>query len=158
MLPEEQELQRLQIEQAAIEEHVTQAELMLETTRTELAQFQRRYYQTVGKLYVELDALEAASAAEIAAAQPQSEQAQAAASATRERAQRSAEEAGINEKIPDAVIITSELKATYRQACKHMHPDRATSEPERLRRTDFMARVNVAYESGDDITIQKIAR
>ena len=156
MLPEEQELQRLQIEQTAIEEHVTQAELMLETTRTELAQFQRRYYQTVGKLYVELDALEAASAAEIAAAQPQNEHAQAAASATREQAQRSAEEAGISDRIPDAVIITPELKATYRQACKHMHPDRATSEPERLRRTDFMARVNVAYESGDDITIQKL--
>ena len=50
MLPEEQELNRLEGEQAALEEQVTSAELALETTKTETAQFQHRYYQLVGRL------------------------------------------------------------------------------------------------------------
>jgi hypothetical protein len=43
MLPEEQELNRLESEQAELEEQVTSAELMLETSKTEIAQFQHRY-------------------------------------------------------------------------------------------------------------------
>ncbi len=43
MLPEEQELIRLETEQAALEERVTTAELMLETSKIEAAQFQHRY-------------------------------------------------------------------------------------------------------------------
>ena len=49
MLPEEIELSRLDQEQAALEDKVASAELDLETTRTETAQFQQRYYQTIGK-------------------------------------------------------------------------------------------------------------
>ena len=37
-----------------------------------------------------------------------------------------------------------------------MHPDRATSEPERLRRTELMAQVNLAYERGDQQAIEKL--
>lgn len=43
MLPEEQELNRLEAEQAELEEQVTSAELTLETSKTETAQFQLRY-------------------------------------------------------------------------------------------------------------------
>ncbi|KXU92103.1 hypothetical protein CR51_31205 [Caballeronia megalochromosomata] len=42
---------RRQREQAGLEDEVTSAELALETTKAEMAQFQRRYYQTVGRLY-----------------------------------------------------------------------------------------------------------
>ena len=59
MLPEEQELARLEAEQTTLEEQVTSAELALETTKTETAQFQHRYYQTVGRLYAQLDELDA---------------------------------------------------------------------------------------------------
>ena len=52
MLPEEQELIRLEAEQAALEEQVTTAELTLETSKTEIAQFQHRYHQTVGRLLI----------------------------------------------------------------------------------------------------------
>jgi hypothetical protein len=37
-----------------------------------------------------------------------------------------------------------------------MHPDRATTESERLRRTALMAEVNRAYEMGDLKTIEKL--
>ncbi len=55
MLPEEQELERLEVEQAELEEQVTTAELELETLKIELAQFQYRYYEGPGRLYAELD-------------------------------------------------------------------------------------------------------
>ena len=48
MLPEEQELTRLETEQAGLEDQVTSTELALETSKTETAQFQHRYHQTVG--------------------------------------------------------------------------------------------------------------
>jgi len=51
LLPEEQELTRLESEQASLEEQVVSAELVLETIRNETAAFQRRYYRTVGHLY-----------------------------------------------------------------------------------------------------------
>jgi len=43
MLPEDQELNRLESEQAALDEQVTTAELTLETSKIEAAQFQHRY-------------------------------------------------------------------------------------------------------------------
>ena len=57
MLPEEQELNRLESEQATLEDQVATAELTLETLKVETAQFQHHYYQIVGRLYVELDRL-----------------------------------------------------------------------------------------------------
>ena len=58
MLPEEQELARLEAQQADLSEQVTLAELALETTKADTARFQHRYYQTVGRLYAQLDQLE----------------------------------------------------------------------------------------------------
>lgn len=59
MLPEESELARLETEQAQLKEQVTSVELILETTKTETARFQHRYYRAVGRLYVQLDELDA---------------------------------------------------------------------------------------------------
>lgn len=57
MLPEEQELNRLEGEQAILEDQVANAELTLETLKIETALFQHHYYQTVGRFFVELDQL-----------------------------------------------------------------------------------------------------
>ena len=43
MLPEEQELNRLENEQATLEDQVATAELTLETLKVETAQFQHHY-------------------------------------------------------------------------------------------------------------------
>ncbi|MDO8892619.1 MAG: J domain-containing protein [Sulfurimicrobium sp.] len=157
MLPEEQELTRLEGEQAALEEQVTSAELALETAKTETAQFQHRYYQTVGRLYAQLDELDAQIANAHVAQSPDDVAAQAHAQAAQEQARKSAEEAGLIEAQPaPPPEITPELKLAYRQAAKLMHPDRATTEPERLRRTSLMAQVNRAYEIGDQAAIEKL--
>ncbi len=157
MLPEEQELARLEAEQAALEEQVTSAELTLETGKTETAQFQHRYHQTVGRLFAQLDELDALIARVQAGLSPDDAAAQAHAQAAEQQAKVSAEEAGLIEAQPTPTpVITPELKLAFKKAAMLMHPDRATSEPERLRRTELMAQVNLAYERGDQQAIEKL--
>jgi hypothetical protein len=156
MLPEEQELARLEGEQAELEEEVASAELTLETARTEIGQFQRRYYLTVGRLYAELDDLEAQIACAQAARRPTDAFAQTRANEARQHAEKSAAEAGLIEMQQASVEITPNLKRTYRAAAKLMHPDRATTDAERKRRTVMMAQVNLAYERGDQEAIEKL--
>lgn len=159
MLPEEQELSRLDTEQAELEERVTSAELTLETSKTEIAQFQHRYHQTVGWLYAQLDELDAQISRVQAGLSPDDAAAQAQAQAAEQQAKASAEEAGLIEAQPTPPpVITPELKLAFRQAAKLMHPDRATTEPERLRRTVLMAQVNLAYERGNQQAIEKLIK
>jgi hypothetical protein len=157
MLPEEHELARLEGEQVELEELVTSAELELETTKTETTQFQHRYYQTVGRLYAQLDELDAQIANVLAEQSPENAALLADAQAAQDQARRSAKEAGVIEAVPTpAPVITPELKLAYRQAAKLMHPDRATTDEERKRRNVLMALVNRAYESGDQKAIEKL--
>ena len=156
MLPEESELLRLEAEQTALEDQVTGAELALETVKSEALRFQHRYYQTVGRLYAELDYLDARIARELAEQAPRDEDAQVKADAAQEQARKSAEEAGLVKSQSMPPVITAELKYAYRQAAKLMHPDRATTDSERLRRNVLMAQVNQAYELGDQATIEKM--
>jgi hypothetical protein len=157
MLPEEQELNRLESEQAILEDQVASDELTLETLKAESAQFEYHYYQTVGLLYVELDRLIAQIARAEAGLDLDNAKAQAEAEAAEEQARKTAEEAGVVEKQPPPPPeITPELKQTFRQAAKLMHPDRATTDAERDRRNIIMAKVNVAYAKGDQAAIEKL--
>jgi hypothetical protein len=157
MLPEEQELARLESEQGQLEESVTSAELQLETTKVELARFQHHYYQTVGRLYAELDEIEARIAGKLADASPEDESAQERAEAAQEKARKSAEEAGLAEKMPPPPPeITPELKRAFKKAAFLMHPDRATTDQEKFRRHEMMVKLNLAYKSGDQSAIEKL--
>lgn len=157
MLPEQQELNRILVQQSDLEEIVVSSELALETDKTEIARFQYRYYQTVGVLYAKLDELEAFLARLKAGKFPDNAEADANAEAAETRAKSSAEEAGLIEgQESQPPEITDEIKLIYKKAAKLLHPDRASTEDERLRRTEFMARVNVAYERGDQNAIENI--
>ncbi len=156
MLPEEQELKRLESEEAELEEQVTSAELALETLKTEMTQFHYRYYRLVGYLYVEMDELDAQISSEEAERYPDNIEIQKQARAAEQQAQRSAEEAGLTESQVPPVEITAAIKQAYRKATKLMHPDRATHDIERERRTIMMARVNRAYEAGDLAAIEQL--
>jgi hypothetical protein len=157
MLPEERELARLEREQVELEEHVIQAELALETCKTETAQFQHRYYLTVGCLYAQLDDLDAQIAMLQAQQNPGDSTVREFAWSAEQRAKRSAAEAGLIESQPvPPQALTADIKQAYRRAARLMHPDRATSDAERQRRTDLMVQVNRAYESGDQRTIERL--
>jgi hypothetical protein len=157
MLPEEKELARLEAEQAELKEQLTSAELELETIKTETARFQHRYYQTVGRLYAQLDEIDAQIANAQLEQAPNDATLKAHAQATKQKAKRSAEEAGfIKEQPKPPTVIAPGLKQAYRQAVKLMHPDLAITEQERQRRTKLMALVNLAYERGDQRAIEKL--
>ncbi len=153
----DQELIRLVSDQAELAEQVVSAELELETVKTETAQFQRRYYEMVGRLYAQLDELDAQIANAQAGLSPDDAAAQVHAQAAQEQARKSAEEAGLIEaQPPPPLVITPQLKQAFRRAAMMMHPDRATTEPERLRRHGLMIKVNLAYERGDQQGIEKL--
>ncbi|MDP1678809.1 MAG: J domain-containing protein, partial [Candidatus Nitrotoga sp.] len=57
---------------------------------------------------------------------------------------------------PPPLVITPQLKQAFRRAAMMMHPDRATTEPERLRRHGLMIKVNLAYERGDQQAIENL--
>lgn len=157
MLPEEKELFRLEGVQTQLETQVASAELDLETNKAETMLFQQRYYQTVGRLYAQLDELDAQIAFARLNRSPDDFTARAKAQLAEEEARKSAEEAGLVEASPTPPLpITPELKQAYRQAARLMHPDRATTDPERLRRTAMMAAVNRAYECGNQREIEKL--
>ena len=157
MLPEEQELQRLENDQGELEEQVATNEFELETLKIELSQFQYRYYQGPGRLYAELDDWDARIAMVEAGKHPDDIEAQIKAKAAQEQARRSAEEAGVIEKsTAPPPEITPETKQAFRKAAKLMHPDRATTDEERVRRNVMMAKVNRAYEQGELATIEKL--
>jgi hypothetical protein len=159
VLPEEQELIRLQAQQKELEDQLASAELSLESATAETERFKRRYYRAVGALYAELDELEAKIAHAQLKRAPNDPTLRAIAKASEQRAKRSAEEAGLaaikSEPEPD---ITPELKQAYRRAVKLLHPDLALTEKERLRRTALMAQVNLAYKRGDQNTIERIMK
>lgn len=156
MLPEEKELERLEAEHSELEENIVTAELELETLKVELAQFQYRYYQGPGRLYAELDQLEAKIAMAEAGLHPDDIDAEFKAKQAEQKAKQSAEEAGLVKKSPPPAEITAETKQAFRKAAKLMHPDRATTDAERERRNTMMAKVNVAYEKCDLKAIEKL--
>lgn len=157
MLPEENELVRLEAEQAELNEQVTSAELALETIKTETSQFQHRYYQAVGRLYAKLDQIDAQLAKMKAEQAPDDITLNAHARAAEQQAKQSAEEAGLSEAEPEPPpVIEPGLKQAYRRAVKLMHPDLAIKEHERQRRTKLMALVNLAYKRGDREAIEKL--
>jgi hypothetical protein len=157
MLPEEQELQRLELEQNNLSEEIANDELQLENTKTDISRFKHRYYQTVGRLYAELDDLDARLARIEAGLLPEDDEAKKIAEDAEAQAKKSAEEAGIIEAEPTPPPPASpELKKLFKKAAMLMHPDRATNEAEKLRRNDMMAKLNVAYEQGDEASIEKL--
>jgi hypothetical protein len=158
MLPEEKELARLEAEQAELKEQVTAAELELETIKTETARFQHRYYQAVGRLYAQLDEIDAEIAILRSQQAPDDAPLRTRARAARQQAKESAEEAGLAAAQSKPPVITPDLKQAYRQAVKLIHPDLATAERERQRRTELMALVNLAYERGDQKAIENTVR
>jgi hypothetical protein len=153
----DEELIRLVSDQAKLAEQVISAELELETAKTETAQFQRRYYEMVGRFYAQLDELDAQIANAQAGLSPDDAAAQDHAQAAQEQARKSAEEAGLIEAQPlPPLVITPQLKRAFRRAAMMMHPDRATTEPERLRRHGLMIKLNLAYERGDQQAIENL--
>jgi hypothetical protein len=155
--PEEQELERKQIELAALESEIAQRELDLATFQTELRCFELRYLRVVGTKYAELDQIEAEIAETLARLYPHDDFARQRAERAREQAKESDQATGTAKADKSPQFQPGEnLKKLYRDAAKRIHPDLATDENERARRNKVMADLNRAYANGDEARLQAI--
>lgn len=155
--PEERELARKRKEQERLEAELAECELRLATLRGELRALEARYLNLVGAPYAELDELRAQIAERLAAEEPDNERLQRAAREARLRANES--RAAVPTEQPQEQKLFSpspELKKMYREAAKRIHPDLTADPADRARRQELMAKVNRAYQLGDEPAIAKV--
>ena len=141
---------------------LTAKEAEFAETGSAFARFRAEYQRRFAPLYAELDRLEAEVARRIAVEE--------ATPAAHVKAAKAAAQADESQKAlgdglaagTDACDETRpappapEFKELYRDAAKRIHPDLATDEVEKERRTTLMAALNAAYDAGDADAIQRI--
>jgi hypothetical protein len=151
----------LLLERTRLTQDIADLELELASVQGELAEFMRDYYQRVGKLMTEHDALQAAMAAGKAVRAPDDAGLQAEAAASRAQADESASDAGrfAEALAPDAPAFNpdGETKQMFRRLAQQIHPDRALDEDDRAWRTQLMSEANRAYRHGDTRSLREIA-
>lgn len=159
LTPEEKEVTRRSEALKELVKTLSERELKVVSLKNALNRFRQKYAQKVGRLYAELDRLDALIAIREAETDPTPDRLKTANEA-KTQAQKCALEVGLLpiesfeadlSKLEEVVAIlpSEELKRLYRKAVMRFHPDRSTSEAERMRRTSLMAEINVAYAKGD---------
>jgi hypothetical protein len=156
--PEERELDKKKAELAALSIKLIQAELDLATLEGELGAFERRYVRIVGVRYAELDGIEVQIAEALARQNPRDTASQAKASQARAQAEESAKasDAAKEPGPPEKFVASAALRQLYREVAKRIHPDLASDDADRARRTQMMAEANRAYELGDEARLRAI--
>ena len=160
----EKELARQELLLAELTELLAARETDLATSQAELGRFRIDYLRRFAPLYAELDRIESEIARLLAHADPDDPVASGRARRAARQAWRSEEAA----RAADASTrhrsgartdadddderrrpIDPSLRELYRRAAKALHPDMATTDEERARRTRLMAAVNEAYTRDD---------
>ena len=154
------EERRLKAELEVLAQELGEMELEFATAQAELAEFTRRYYDTVGKRLAELDALQAQIAKLLAKRAPadatvqqQAERAEAQAEQSQRERERFRELDRQNEK---PFRPSGDLKRLFRHLAQKIHPDRAENEDDRTWRTELMSEANRAYRAGDEMVLRDI--
>jgi hypothetical protein len=153
--PEEEELAKKREELALLQAELADRELFLTDLRAELSQFEALYLRQVGTLYAELDEWNA-KIAERVAEREGTEEARTAAAQARTQAEES------NSAVREAAAKTEgfkaspELKKLFKEVARRIHPDYATDEADRHKRTQLMAEANAAYQKGDVEALRRI--
>ena len=153
------ELAQLLLVLGHLDAQLIERELELASLTAELRAFETRYLSIVGVKLAELDRLRADLAARRAREQPSNESANVEAERARAQARRSEEAAGRVAGAPESSYRfepSDGLKRLYRELAKLVHPDYATDEADRARRTPFMQRANEAYQSEDEAALARI--
>jgi hypothetical protein len=151
-------LEKKRAELAILEGELADRELAFVTLQNEARSFEARYLRVVGRLYAELDDVQAQVAEAQARRSPQNPDLHQQASAARTRATESAEvfEAILKGDDVSEFAPRDDLKKLYREIAKLVHPDLATGDVERARRTRLMADANRAYTAGDEAQLRAI--
>ncbi|EDY51839.1 conserved hypothetical protein [Streptomyces clavuligerus] len=161
----------------AAEQALIEFEIALETFRVEVENFSRLHHQKLGPMYARLDELDARIAEARAARTGDPEDLRKAREA---RAavlpmpgveelfhgwmdsdglypEAAAMLGGQSVRTPQRVRPTEEARKLFRELARRAHPDLARDESERLRREEFITRVNAAYALGDADALRTLA-
>lgn len=157
MTPEEAELARIRQEVSSLETELVVAEEELANERATVAAFRARYLRAIAPRKARIDELEALLAARVSSAAPTDLTAAETATEASRRWARSARIADLGD--PGDVPLSApseELRALYRRVARLTHPDLASDDNDRRRRTGLMTQVNKAYEAGDINALTRI--
>ncbi|MDQ3749671.1 MAG: J domain-containing protein [Acidobacteriota bacterium] len=157
--PEEIELNKKRRVLERLKEKLAASEEQMTKLRAELKQFEAQYTMEVGRLYADLDEIEAQIAEEEEVKLvPDDEEIKKRAEELRRRAEESAANAdeenwaGCSFKYQP----TWEAKKAYYNLAKIIHPDLALDAEEKEKRHDLMAKLNDAYSAGDQNLLNKL--
>jgi hypothetical protein len=150
--------QRAELE--ILTQELSELELELATAQAEIAEFTRRYQSLIGSRMSLLDDLRAEIAARRAEADTTDTEAEVAAETARSRADQTRRESSRFEEIVRDTVRpfapSGDVKKLFRKLAQKIHPDRATSEPDRAWRTQLMTEANRAYQAGDEAALLEV--
>lgn len=159
LAPEEIELNKKHALLERLKDRLADREGEMADVRAELEQFEARYTMEVGRLYADLDDIEAQIAEEEVKLNPEDPEIKRKADEARLRAEESAAQAAAENWEPGCSFRwqpTVEAKKAYHKLARMIHPDLALDTSERERRHDLMAKLNDAYSAGDQDTLNKL--
>lgn len=161
LTPEQIELDKKHKVLERLKDRLADREEEMAELRAELEQFEANYKMDVGRLYAELDEIEAQIAEEEVKLAPDDEEIKRKAEDARCRAAESAAaREAAEEEIAEGCTFkwqpTAAAKKAYHNLARMIHPDLALDAEERERRHALMAKLNDAYSAGDQNLLNKL--
>ncbi|MBK8465411.1 MAG: hypothetical protein IPL32_06230 [Chloracidobacterium sp.] len=157
LAPEEIELNKKRAVLERLKDRLADREEEMADLRAELEQFEAQYTMEVGRLYSNLDDIEAQIAEEEFKLVPDDEEVKKKVEELRRRAEESAK------RVEDAAAHASEkwqptaaAKKAYHNLARTIHPDLALDPTEKEKRHGLMAQLNEAYSAGDQTKLNKL--
>jgi hypothetical protein len=154
--PQAEELQAKRRELVQLRKNVAEMELQLSTEKAELNLFEIRYQKVVGAMYAEMDIVKAQVLNLAAKLYPNAETFREEAESAREQAKEYSEKKKEPTNSQKEFRPPENLKKLFRRVAKKIHPDLSSSDEERKKRHDLMAKLNQAYDKLDEEGIRSI--
>ena len=156
LAPEEIELNKKRKVLERLKDKLVFQEAAMTDLRSELELFEASYTMEVGRLYADLDEIEAQIAEEEVKLVPDDEEIKKRAEELRRRAAESAADAENAANCSFKYQPTGEAKRAYHNLAKIIHPDLALDAGEKEKRHALMAKLNDAYAAGDQNRLNKL--
>ena len=157
LAPEQVELNKKLSVLDRLRDRLADREEEMTDLRSALEQFEAQYTMEVGRLYADLDDIEARIAEEEYKLVPDDEEIKKKAEELRRRAEESAARAAEAEAAGSFKLNpTPEARKAYHNLARSIHPDLAIDADEKERRHGLMAQLNEAYSAGDQSKLNKL--
>ncbi len=157
LAPEEIELKKKRAVLERLKDRLADREEEMTDLRADLEKFEANYTMQVGRLYANLDEIEAKIAEEEYKLVPDDEEIKKKAEELRRRAEESAAKAlEAAEAAEGKWEPTLAAKKAYHNLARTIHPDLALDAIEKEKRHGLMAQLNQAYSSGDQDKLNRL--